>query len=150
MNPYDEQQVLQFTDDAFTAFIAAGVVPDKGAAIWLGRMQFDAVTMGYPASRAKHLAALRDTLGAAPEPRPDPKPPLVTLSPRDQFDMWVFGKPFGQQTLLELEPVMKAAGWELTPPNSKGERTKVHPPGGPWTRVGFGEGRWMWLPQPEE
>jgi len=38
MNPYDEQQVLQFADDAISAFTAAGCAPDRSAAVWLGRM----------------------------------------------------------------------------------------------------------------
>ncbi|MEP7305931.1 MAG: DUF6531 domain-containing protein [Acidobacteriota bacterium] len=65
----------------------------------------------------------------------------------DQFLAWVAGKPFGQQTLLDLEPTLNAAGWLLTPPNAAGERTKVHLPNGPWIRVGFGEGQWVWIPQ---
>jgi hypothetical protein len=62
----------------------------------------------------------------------------------------VAGKPFGQKTLLDLEPTLNAMGWLLTPPNAAGERTKVHPPGGPWTRVGFGEGRWVWMSQADQ
>lgn len=146
MTPYDEQQVLSFTDDAVGAYLKAGVIPDKGAAIWLGRMQFDAIDMGYPAARAKHLEGIRLTLGARPQPQPEPP---VKLEAREQFFKWVEGKPFGQQTLLDLEPTLKAAGWELTTPNSKGERTKVKPPGMWWVRVGFGEREWIWLPQPE-
>lgn len=56
MHSYDEQQVLAFTDDVIAAYLRADVIPDKRAATWVGRMQFDAVTMGYPAARAKHLA----------------------------------------------------------------------------------------------
>ena len=148
MNPYDEQQVLQFADDAISAFTAAGCAPDRSAAVWLGRMQFDAIEMGYPAARAKHLAALRSTLGLTPQP-PQPRPPIdKALPPREQFLKWVEGKPFGQQTLLDLEPTLRAAGWRLTPPNAVGDRTKVKPPNAPWTRVGFGEGKWIWLVQP--
>lgn len=153
MNPYDEQQVLAFVDDVFEALDSVHISPDKGTAIWLGRMQFDAVTMGYPAARAKHLAALCATLGIQenkpPVVDPDPPQPDPRLSPREQFFAWVDGKPFSQQTLLDLEPTMKAAGWELTPPNANGDRTKVYPPGGPWIRVGLGEGQWIWLPQAE-
>lgn len=78
------------------------------------------------------------------------EPPSPGLSPREQFTRWIAGKPFGQQTLLDLEPTMKASGWLLTPPNADGARTKIHPPGGPWTRVGFGEGTWQWIPQAEQ
>ncbi|MEP7307133.1 MAG: hypothetical protein ABJA98_16595 [Acidobacteriota bacterium] len=63
MTPYDEREVIAFTDDAVAAFEAAGVQPNRSAAIWLGRMQFDAVTMGYASARAKHLAALKAALG---------------------------------------------------------------------------------------
>lgn len=90
-------------------------------------------------------------------PRPEPPQQIYpSYAPdyvgreRDWFSVLVFGKPFDQQTLLNLEPTFNAAGWLLTPPNAKGERTKLHPPNGPWTRVGFGEGQWVWLPQPAE
>lgn len=84
------------------------------------------------------------------KPPDPPQPPDVLLPPREQFLAWVTGKPFGQQTLLELEPTLQAHGWLLTPPNAVGERTKIHPPGGPWTRVGFGEGQWVWLEQKDQ
>jgi len=90
--------------------------------------------------------------GPVPGPTPTgptPPGPIPSGAPREQFMALVSGKSFGQQTLLDLEPTLKAMGWQLTPPNSAGERTKVHPPGGPWTRVGFGEGQWVWLPQPD-
>jgi hypothetical protein len=81
---------------------------------------------------------------------PTPPGPVTPGAPRDRFMSLVAGKPFGQQTLLDLEPTLNAMGWLLTPPNAAGERTKVHPPGGPWTRVGFGEGQWVWKPQAEQ
>ncbi len=77
----------------------------------------------------------------------EPQPPNPTLTDQEQFMAWVAGKPFGQQTLLDLEPTLNAAGWQLTPPNAQGDRTKVKPVHGPWTRVGFGEGYWVWIPQ---
>lgn len=70
--------------------------------------------------------------------------------PEERFQQLVQGLPFGQATLLSLEPVLNAAGWALTPANAAGDRTKIHPPGGPWTRVGFGEGKWVWIPQTEQ
>ncbi len=116
------------------------------------------------------LVADRDEIGPgeefelvildAPEPIEPPVPPVIptppTLPPyatwqgtdRDWFGQCVYGKAFGQQTLLELEPTLNANGWKLTPPNANGERTKVHPPNGPWVRVGFGEGYWVWVEQP--
>lgn len=81
-----------------------------------------------------------------PTPVPVPNPPF-TGDPRTWFMALVADKPFTQQTLLDLEPFLNANGWQLTPPNSVGDRTKVHPPNGPWTRVGFGEGHWVWMPQ---
>jgi hypothetical protein len=80
-----------------------------------------------------------------PEPEPEPGPPAATE--QDQFMRWVYGKPFGQQTLLNLEPTLNAAGWKLTKANAAGDRTKVLPPSGVWVRVGFGEGYWVWIPQ---
>jgi hypothetical protein len=62
MIPYDEGEILAFTSDAVAVYLAAGVRPDQTAVIWLGRMQFDAVTMGYTAARAKHLAQLKEAL----------------------------------------------------------------------------------------
>lgn len=93
-----------------------------------------------------------------PQPPPAPPTPDVPTYPlytpeyigreREWFSVLVFGKPFGQQTLLDLEPTLNANGWMLTSPNAAGERTKVHPTPGPWVRVGFGEGVWVWIPQP--
>lgn len=99
-----------------------------------------------------------------PEP---PQPPVVTYPPyspnyvgseREWFSVLVFGKPFGQQTLLDLEPTFKENGWLLTPPNANGERAKVAYQRAPlfgvsavlwqWVRVGFGEGVWVWVEQP--
>jgi hypothetical protein len=102
-----------------------------------------------------------------PVVQPGPGPPSgilpVTqgLAPREQFLAWVAGQPFGQATLLKLEPTLNAHGWLLTPPNAVGDRTKIHPPGGPWVRVGFGEGmamppgtpdiaKWVWIEQSDK
>lgn len=63
------------------------------------------------------------------------------------FNDLVKGKPYNQQTLLDLEPQLRAAGVELTGPNAEGERTKIKIPGIGWVRVGFGEGRPVWIPQ---
>lgn len=154
MEGYNEQEVLAFVDDVFSAFAGAGVAPNRGSTVWIARMQFDAVTDGYAASRAKHLDELAGALGWRPARQADPpvvRSPLdnLAISPRDRFMALVDGRPFGAETLLELEPVLAAAGWALTPPNQLGVRAKIHPPGGPWTRVGFGEGRWMWIEQGE-
>lgn len=84
-----------------------------------------------------------------PTPVDPPRPIDPPRTPQQQFALWVAGKPFGQRTLLELEPTMNAAGWLLTPPNAAGDRTKVRPPNSHWFRVGFGEKKWVWLDQGE-
>lgn len=94
-------------------------------------------------------------LGGTVTPVQPVKPPEVvvpddSLSPRDWFFALVADKPFRQQTLLDLEPILWSRGWTLTPANVEGARTKVRPPNGPWVRVGFGEGHWVWLPQAEQ
>jgi hypothetical protein len=56
------------------------------------------------------------------------------------------GRPFAQQTLTDAEPLLNRYGIQLTPPNASGERTKIGDPlSGHWTRVGFGEGRPVWI-----
>ncbi len=83
-----------------------------------------------------------------PDPHPSPEPlPTVPTDPQEFFQFWVEGKPFGQKTLLDIEPVLNAYGWQLTPPNAAGDRTKIKIPNGPWVRVGFGEGHWVWIVQ---
>jgi hypothetical protein len=64
------------------------------------------------------------------------------------FNSLIAGKPFNQQTLLDLEPTLNAAGVRLTPPNAAGDRTKIQLPTGQWVRVGFGEGKPVWVVQP--
>lgn len=98
-------------------------------------------------------------LPAPPQP-PEPQKPPHQVYPsyapdyvgreRDWFSVLVFGKPFDQKTLNDLEPTLNAAGWLLTPPNAVGDRTKLKPPSKPWTRVGFGEKAWVWIEQPAE
>jgi len=58
------------------------------------------------------------------------------------------GKPFTQQTLTDAEPFLNAHAIQLTPPNHDGERTKIGDPlSRQWTRIGFGEGHPVWIPQ---
>jgi hypothetical protein len=64
--PYDEAQVDGFTVDAAMAYQAAHQTINFGAARWIAQMQFDAVSIGYAAARAKQLAALRRQLGLQP------------------------------------------------------------------------------------
>ena len=67
---------------------------------------------------------------------------------RDYFQSLTQGKEVTQQTLLDLESALQAAGSKLTPANAGGERTKIWDPDTQdWVRVGFGEGAWQWIPQ---
>lgn len=91
-------------------------------------------------------------LPAAPlQPTPPTIAPWATFTgtAREWFGQLVYGKPFGQATLLALEPTLNDNGWLLTPPNAAGDRTKVLPLDGSnqWVRVGFGEGTWVWMVQ---
>lgn len=87
------------------------------------------------------------------EPVPIPPEPNYPIKPdnmtdREWFDSLVEGKPFGQQTLLDLEPTLNWNDWQLTPPNAVGDRTKILPADADnWVRVGFGEGEWVWVIQ---
>jgi hypothetical protein len=79
------------------------------------------------------------------------RPVSAQTIPAD-FHAWflehVAGKPFGQQTLLDLAPLLPCVGSQITPPNAVGERTKIWDPTTfQWTRVGFGEGQWVWIGQ---
>lgn len=154
---YDEGEVLAYTNDIWGVFQQVGLIPNKLSAVWVSRMQFDAMTMGYGQARLKHLSALRVTLLGSPDqpqPQPQPQPPSHilpinnSLNPYEQFMEWVKGKPFDQQTLLDLRPTFAAYSWELSPPNANGEYTKIRPAGMTrWVRVGFGEGNWVWKVQ---
>lgn len=96
--------------------------------------------------------------GAAAGPGGPPTAPAASASagpgPGGDYRGWfmsqVAGKPVTQQTLLDLESsgALRQAGITLTPPNQAGERTKINVPGVGWVRVGFGEGDWVWTPQP--
>lgn len=58
------------------------------------------------------------------------------------------GKSFNQQTLEDAMPFLNRYGIQLTGPNAAGEKTKVGDPlSQRWTRVGFGEGHPVWIPQ---
>lgn len=83
-----------------------------------------------------------------------PEPPVQNQQPasfsQDWFMQQVAGKPYNQQTLLDLESsgALASVGSRLTPANAQGERTKIYDPNtGQWVRVGFGEGRPVWIPQ---
>lgn len=86
-----------------------------------------------------------------PQQRQPPRAPSPARPVGGNYQAWfqslVQGKPFSQQTLLDLEPMLNQYGVHLTPPNAAGERTKIQLPDGTWVRVGFGEGSWQWIPQ---
>lgn len=71
--PYDDQQLADFCVDCETAFTEAGQAWNARAGVWPGRMQFDAVSIGYPAARAKQLRALRQALGLSLPFEPAPR-----------------------------------------------------------------------------
>ncbi len=81
--------------------------------------------------------------------------PLQAQTIPVDFHAWflaqVVGKPFSQQTLLDLGTVLPCVGSGLTPPNAGGERTKIWEPNEhAWRRVGFGDHEppeqptWVW------
>ncbi len=84
MIPYDEGQITAFIDDATALYGQAHRSPDPHALIWVARVQFDACTIGYPASRATHLNELRIALGFAPVAVANTQPPNVATADRDQ------------------------------------------------------------------
>ena len=67
---------------------------------------------------------------------------------QDWFMSQVANRPYNQQTLLDLEAMLQQSGSKLTPANASGERTKIWDPSiNDWVRVGFGEGKPVWIPQ---
>jgi len=85
MTPYDEAKVYAFLEAERAAYDRAGRLLDAFYPIWAARMQYDAVTQGYPASHAKHLTALRQALGLAPAPPPRPAPPVFDPAVRQPW-----------------------------------------------------------------
>ncbi len=67
---------------------------------------------------------------------------------RALFNTLVGGRPFGQESLRAVAPILAQYCIALTPPNAVGDQTKI---GDPvirrWVRVGFGEGQWVWVIQ---
>jgi hypothetical protein len=59
----------------------------------------------------------------------------------------VGNRPWNQQAFDELAPTFRQYGWNITPPNAAGDQTKIQLPSGEWVRVGFGEGKPVWVPQ---
>jgi hypothetical protein len=86
MYPYDEQQGIAFQQDVLAAYKEAGRAPDVANVVWSNRMTYDAHDIGYPASRAKHLAELRAALGLNPNrPVPVNHTPLPAFDQSDSF-----------------------------------------------------------------
>lgn len=74
--------------------------------------------------------------------------PIPNNDTRALFLSLVAGRPFGQQTLLDIAGPLAAYCIQLTPPNAAGDRTKIGDPiSHRWVRVGFGEGQWVWVVQ---
>lgn len=154
--PYEEPRVIDFTQQALALYAMAGATADINSSVWLGRMQFDAVSIGYDEAFERHLGGLRQALGISGggETPPVVVPPQgpVNGNYQDWFRGVVADRPFGQATLLALEPTLNAAGVLLTPANAAGDRTKIGIPQGDgsyqWVRVGFGEVMWVWVVQP--
>ncbi len=67
------------------------------------------------------------------------------------FQQWfmdlVGNRPWNQETFNQLAPTLQQYGFHITPPNAMGEQTKIQLPTGEWVRVGFGEGKPVWIPQ---
>jgi hypothetical protein len=87
VTPYDEAQVTAFIDDVEQAYRDASQEWNVYSAVWVARMQFDAIALGYPAARDKQLTALKQQLAGqepGPEPGPEPIPPgQFVQSPRE-------------------------------------------------------------------
>jgi len=82
LHAYEEQQSIDFEQDVMAAYLEAGQPLDLANVVWAARMTYDAVTMGYPASRAKHLNELRVQLGLGPRAISHNPLPLLTMTIR--------------------------------------------------------------------
>ena len=126
MTPYDEQQVLDYGDDVSLAYSQASQTIDAGVGVWFSRMQYDAITIGYPASRDKHLKELRTALGLSIPFSPLPPfdvsdsggivhtvlPPEQVIPTQPDVNFW-YGD-FAGVTLTEKPPFVPGAN--TTPP----------------------------------
>lgn len=81
VTPYNEEQVYAFINDERAAYSAAHHPLDAFYPVWVARMQFDAVSMGYAPSRAKHLNECRVALGLPPVPVPTRIDPIYGVWP---------------------------------------------------------------------
>lgn len=93
MIPYDESEVVAFAKDCDNL-----LRPDSGrVGVVCARMQYDACDgMGYPASRAKHLAELKAELGVHPNPGGGVDPSTISLRElaRIRGAMWTVRGPW--------------------------------------------------------
>lgn len=95
---------------------------------------------------AQPVARQMDTQNSGPSP----------FSGQGSFQDWFMGLAnqaaqsggYNQNWLLGMENLLGQSGSKLTPANSIGERTKIwDPQRNDWARVGFGEGKPVWIYQ---
>ncbi len=96
MFPYDDDEVAGFCSDCEAAFLKAGQPWNARAGVWPARMQFDAVTIGYPAARAKQLRLLYVALGIAPPFPQAPTREQMCLGQTTQQGLTVTTTEFGE------------------------------------------------------
>lgn len=77
---YDEAQGIAFQANVLFEYQRAGQPADVANVVWSNRMVWDAASIGYAISRAKHLRELDAALGLIP-----PAPPLPAPPTRDQI-----------------------------------------------------------------
>jgi hypothetical protein len=81
--PYDESQVISFEQDVQAGYVKAGtpINPnDPSYVVWVGRMQYDAVELGYAVSRQRHLNELYVQLGLTPLfPNPPSRSQIINV-----------------------------------------------------------------------
>lgn len=136
MIQYDDDQVAGFCSDCEAAFTKVGQPWNARAGVWPARMQFDAVTMGYEAARAKQLRALYVALGLTPPFEPAPRYwaanmcgirvsglPAVPGGASDPslFLSWFYDR-YDAPTRAIIRQAMKGAGcthWLLSWPDSR-------------------------------
>lgn len=73
--PYDEQRAISYASDVINTYAEANTRPNLESIIWVTRMQYDAVSIGYDKSIKKQLTGLRFALGLNPSIPVDPPIP---------------------------------------------------------------------------
>lgn len=69
---YNEQRALAYANDVINTYAEANTRPNLESIIWLFRMQYDAVSLGYDTAITKQLTGLRFALGLNPSIPVDP------------------------------------------------------------------------------